>query len=49
VGKIAAAIDDPPIARIVDVLKIVPGQKIADVGPGAGPFIFPPAERTKVR
>jgi hypothetical protein len=32
--KIAAAIDDRPIARSVDVLKIVPGQKIADVGCG---------------
>jgi len=43
--KIAAAIDDRPVARI-DVLKIAPGQKIADVGSGEGPFIFPPAERT---
>jgi ubiquinone/menaquinone biosynthesis C-methylase UbiE len=43
--KIAAAIDDRPVARIVDVLKIVPGQKIADVGSGEGPFSFPPAER----
>jgi ubiquinone/menaquinone biosynthesis C-methylase UbiE len=44
--KIAAAIDDRPVARIVDVLKIVPGQAIADVGSGEGPFIFPLAERT---
>ena len=44
--KIAAAIDDRPVAHIVDALKIAPGQKIADVGSGEGPFIFPPAERT---
>jgi ubiquinone/menaquinone biosynthesis C-methylase UbiE len=44
--KIAAAIDDRPVARIVDVLKIVPGQKIAGVGSGEGPFISPLAERT---
>jgi|SRR5215467_1702268 len=44
--KIAAAIDDRPVARIVDVLKIAPGQKIADVGSGGGPFILPLAERT---
>src|SRR5262249_56158490 len=44
--KIAAAIDDRPIARIVEVLKIAPGQKIADVGSGDGPFIFPLAEQT---
>jgi ubiquinone/menaquinone biosynthesis C-methylase UbiE len=44
--KIAAAIDDRPVARIVDVVKIVPGQKIADVGSGEGPFILPLAELT---
>jgi hypothetical protein len=44
--KIAAAIDDRPVARIVDVLKIAPGQKIADAGSSEWPFIFPPAERT---
>ena len=44
--KIAAAIDDRPIVRVVDVLKIVPGQKIAGVGSGEGPFIFPPTEQT---
>ena len=44
--KIAAAIDDRPVARIVDVLKIAPGQKIADVGSGEEPFILPLAERT---
>src|SRR5262245_57431098 len=44
--KIAAAIDDVPVARIVDVLKIAPGQKIADAGSGERPLIFPPAERT---
>ena len=43
--RIVAAIDDRPIARMVDVMKIVPGQKVADVGSGARPFIFPPAER----
>jgi ubiquinone/menaquinone biosynthesis C-methylase UbiE len=44
--KIAEAIDNRPVARIVEVLKIAPGQKIADVGSGDGPFIFPLAERT---
>ena len=44
--KIAAAINDRPVAPIVDVMKIVPGQKLADVGSGERPFIFPPAERT---
>jgi len=44
--KIAAAIDDRPIVRVVDVLKIVPEQKIAGVGSGEGPFIFPPTEQT---
>ena len=44
--KIGAAIDDRPVARVVDVLRIAPGQKIADVGSGEGPFIFLPAERT---
>src|SRR5262245_482155 len=44
--KISAAIDDRPVARIVDVLKIAPRRKIADVGSGEGPFIFPLAERT---
>jgi ubiquinone/menaquinone biosynthesis C-methylase UbiE len=44
--KIAAAIDDRPVIRIVDVLKIVPEQKIADVGSGEGRFIFPLAEWT---
>jgi ubiquinone/menaquinone biosynthesis C-methylase UbiE len=37
---------DRPVARIVDVLKIAPGQKIADVGSGEGPFSFTLAERT---
>jgi ubiquinone/menaquinone biosynthesis C-methylase UbiE len=37
--------NDRPVARIVDVLRIAPGQKIADVGSGEGPFFFPPAER----
>ena len=44
--KIGAAIDDRPVVRVVDVLKIAPGQKIADVGSGEGPFILPLAERT---
>jgi ubiquinone/menaquinone biosynthesis C-methylase UbiE len=44
--KIGAAIDDRPVVRVVDVLKIVPGQKIADVDSGDEPFIFLPAERT---
>src|SRR5262245_9260102 len=44
--KVAAAIDDRPVAHIVDILKIVSGQKIADVGSGEKPFIFPLAERT---
>jgi SAM-dependent methyltransferase len=44
--KVAAAIDNRPVARIVEVLKIAPGQKIADVGSGDGPFIFPLAEQT---
>ncbi len=44
--KIAAAIDDRPVARIVEALKIAPGQKIADVGSSDGPFIFPLAEQT---
>jgi ubiquinone/menaquinone biosynthesis C-methylase UbiE len=44
--KIASAIDDRPVDRIVDVLKIMPGQKIADAGSGEGPFFFPPAEQT---
>src|SRR5262245_23550550 len=43
---IAAAIDDRPVSRIVEALKIAPGQKIADVGSGDGPFIFPLAEQT---
>jgi hypothetical protein len=33
--------DNRPVARIVEVLKIAPGQKIADVGSGDAPFIFP--------
>src|SRR5215471_9989659 len=44
--KIGAAIDDRPVVRVVDVLKIVAGQKIADVDSGDGPFIFLPADRT---
>src|SRR5262249_21721633 len=44
-GKIAAAVDDRPVARIVEALKIAPGQKIADFGSGDGPFIFPLAEQ----
>ena len=44
--KIAAAIDDRPVARIVDALMILLEQKIADVGSGEGPIIFPLAERT---
>jgi ubiquinone/menaquinone biosynthesis C-methylase UbiE len=44
--KLAAAMDDRPVARLVDVLKLVPGQKMADVGSGEGPLIFPLAERT---
>jgi len=44
--KVAAAIDDRPVARIVEALKIAPGHKIADVGSGDGPFIFPLAEQT---
>jgi arsenite methyltransferase len=44
-GKVEAAIDDRPVARIVEALKISPGHKIADVGSGDGPFIFPLAEQ----
>jgi len=44
--KVAAAIDDRPVARIVEALKIAPGHKIADVGSGDGAFIFPLAEQT---
>ena len=44
--RIGAAIDDRPVVRVVDVLKIVAGQKIADVDSGDGPFIFLPADRT---
>src|SRR5215475_15912608 len=44
--KIGAAIDDLPVVRVVDVLMIAPGQKIAGVGSAEGRFIFPPAERT---
>ncbi len=43
--KLAAAIDDRHVARIVDVLKIVPEQKIAAFGSGEGSFIFPLAEQ----
>ena len=44
--KVEAAIDDRPVVRIVEALMIVPGQKIADVGSGDGPFIFPLARQT---
>jgi len=44
--KVAAVIDDRPVSRIVGALKIAPGQRIADVGSGDGPFIFPLAEQT---
>jgi arsenite methyltransferase len=43
--KVAAAIDDRPVARIVEALKIAPGHKIADVGSGDGPFVFQLAEQ----
>ena len=44
-GVVTAFIwESRPIARIVETLKIAPGQRIADLGAGDGVFTFPMAE-----